>query len=128
MTDIFYFDFQKTGIPDVNKDIALVTNSDAILDNIFNIISTQPTSRIYGQRSFGCDLNQFLFEPIDNTTSLKIFDTINLAIKKQEPRARNLSISIKADPDNNDFDIVITVIANQADKIFQLQTTLRKIR
>lgn len=127
-TRISYIDLDKSGIPDVNNDISLITNEDAVLASVQNILEINPRNRIYKQRSFGSTLERFLFEPIDNGTALQIMDHIESTIANNEPRAQGVVIEIVPDEDANAYDIRIEFNISESERILVLEKTLERVR
>lgn len=66
------------------KEYELV-NLDAINQVIYNILNTDKQSRIFRPEWYG-ELTQFLFEPIDDITSLAIYRTLLASLEEHDPR------------------------------------------
>ncbi len=93
---------------------------------IMNVLATLRN----GMSKFLCNLSKlkFLFEPIDMTTSIRMMDTIENAIAKFEPRARDVVVEITPLEDQNTFKIDITARMDESNRDIVLDTTLEKIR
>lgn len=128
MPRISYLDLDKSGTPDVNNDISLITNEDAVSASVKNVLEINPKNRIYKQRAFGSTMEKFLFEPIDNATALQIMDHIEVSIANNEPRARNVVIEITPDEDNNAYNIRVTFNTDESERIIVLEKTLERVR
>lgn len=124
---VLYFDLKKDGVP-VNSDVDVVVNEKAVSAGLLNILQTEPRSQPYKRREFGASLQQFLFEPIDSTTALRILSVMEAAFAKHEPRAREVDITITPIPDDNTFEIQVQAKTNESDEVFTLDTTLEKLR
>ena len=76
---------------DVNLDVntessrELVYNEDAINKSIVTILSTKRGSRVF-RRSFGSNLQDVLFDPMDDITVNRIKRELIRAIEQWEPR------------------------------------------
>lgn len=68
-----------------NKDIFLSTDANAINNSIFNILTTRKGS-VPGKADFGSDLENILFEVLDDITFALAEDMIVNEIEKWEPR------------------------------------------
>lgn len=77
---------------------------DAIFQSISNIINTRKSERLFNL-NFGIDLDEQLFELIDESTAFDLLRIISNAVAEFEPRVRLLSGSSKVEPDleNNRF-------------------------
>lgn len=89
------------------KDIKIAYDLNAIRNSILNLFNTIPGHRFL-LPDYGCDLRQFLFEPISESTGYNIGRTIRENIEKWEPRVTLLNINIDAYPDRNEY--VITMV------------------
>lgn len=76
------------------QQVAMVSNEADIHNSLMILLSTLPGERIM-QPAFGCDLNDFLFEPVDTTLLTRMKDRITFSINEFEPRIRPLSVSIE---------------------------------
>jgi len=127
---LIYFDLVKNAskeVTNVTNDIAVVTNEQSVLESVENILTTEKGSLIYTKADFGTSLEQFLFEPIDVTTALQIFEQVELGMD-QEPRAKDIIIEITPLPDEETFKIDISFFIDESDRQLQLQITLDEIR
>jgi phage baseplate assembly protein W len=124
---VLYFDLLKDGIA-VNSDVGVSVNEGAVSKSLLNILETEPRSRPYRQREYGASLQQFLFEPIDSTTSLRILEVMESAFARWEPRAKNINITITPKPDIHTFEIQVQATSDESAESISLETTLEKLR
>lgn len=131
---LYFFDISKSGIldpktkkTDGKADIALLKNEEAVVESVYNILMTEPGERPM-RPDFGCGLNRFLFEPIDNVTALELVNTISRSIELYEPRILDYDIVITPLPDKDTFEIKIYLTVNTKDEQIELTTELEKIR
>jgi len=69
MEKIYFFDISKLGKdPYGNKDIGIVTNAQAVLESVYNILLTEPGQHPMDPE-LGTPLSKYLFEPIDYVTA-----------------------------------------------------------
>lgn len=125
---IIQFDLAKDGTVTSTKDIAVLTNEAAVTEAIENILETERRTRVYRQRGFGSDLNRFLFDPIDNTTALRLLDAVEIGISRNEPRARNVVVEITPRPDENSFQIDVEYSVDESNRRLSLTKILKKLR
>lgn len=91
----------------------LAVNVSAIFNSIYNILNTRKGERLF-LPTFGCDLEDIIFEPIDEDTSLLIYQKVVEAIENWETRV-TLDYgrsSITPDYDANAYDIKLVFSIN----------------
>ncbi len=123
---IVYFDIDKGNATDGDLDGAY--NEAAVKESVINLLLTEPSTLIYGNRGMGCSLQKFLFSPVDNSTAISILEEVELAINKYEPRAKNLEVVIIPEPDLNTFQINVTFNVDQADREITIDELLYRLR
>ena len=89
------------------KDIKVAYDLNAIKNSIINLFNTIPGQRFL-LPDYGCDLRQFLFEPVSESDGLSIGRLIRKNIEKWEPRVTILSINVDVYMDSNEY--VITMV------------------
>ena len=128
MKEIYFIDITKTGKDYLGKkDISLISNEQAVLESVMNILQTEPGTRPMNP-SFGCNLGKYLFEPLDPITALSIQTDIEFAIKKFEERIEKLQVNVDPDEDSNTFNISIIFSIKVINKEQKLLFTLNKVR
>jgi len=132
--ELYFFDINKMGIIALktkNKygeaDLTILKNEQAVMESVYNILLTQPGERVMNP-PFGCDLDQYLFEPIDDITAARIVQTVAESIIAYEPRVIDLDVFVTPDPDDQTFVIDIYLTLNTVKETVQLTTTLEKVR
>lgn len=123
---IVYFDLDKGTA--INGDLAPAYNEDAVKESVINLLLTEPSTLIYGNRSMGCSLQKFLFAPIDTSTAIDILEEVELAINRYETRAKNLIVTVIPIPDDNTFQINVTFNVDQADREVVIDELLYRLR
>ncbi len=96
-------------IKSVGKDIEISYDLNAIKNSIVNLFNTTPGYRLL-LPDYGCDLRQFVFEPISESTAYRIGRTIRTNIEKWEPRIILDNIGIDAYEDENKYEILLKII------------------
>ena len=71
--------------------IELVHGDESVHQAILLLLSTRPGERVM-RPSYGCDLNQFMFAPNDDTTAGLAIHFVRQALARWEPRIEVLSL------------------------------------
>lgn len=90
----------------LTDDIITISNETAIARSIRNIVYTQYGEKFFNPR-FGCDIQNTLFENLDEITSSVIRDKIRTSIINYEPRARLIRVDVSPNYDGNEFNVTI---------------------
>ena len=107
-------------------DITDQENTQAILNSVYNILSTQPGDRRM-LPEFACDIRGLLFEPIDNITASKISQRILGALEVWEPRIKVTSSNVHADIDNAVYNIYLSFEILKSNEQVTLNFPIKKI-
>jgi hypothetical protein len=81
---------------DASGDVAMISEVNDILESLGILLSTSIGERIM-QPSYGCNLRDFLFEPIDVPTMAYMRSLITDAILYHEPRIRLNKVNFNTD-------------------------------
>jgi len=81
---------------EINKEAVMVSTEEDILQSLKILLSTRPGERIMNT-SFGCDLNQFMYEEMSETLFSHIREVISDAIIRYEARIDLEDIEIEYD-------------------------------
>lgn len=124
----YYIDISKIG-KDLtgDRDISVYFNENAVVEAVKNLLFTKKTTRIMNPQ-FGIDIEQYLFEMIDDITAIQIRKAIEDGITRYEPRVENLAVIVEADIDNNIYDVTIQFNTKIVQRQQTLQFQLEKIR
>jgi len=106
-----------------------VTDVDAITQALLNLIRTRKGERPFNN-DFGLDIEDRLFDLMDDGTKLEILTEIFDAVSRYEPRVE-LSRSrsdIEFDEENNKIEItlVFSILGFEDDKLFEVTTSLER--
>lgn len=127
-TPIYYLDISKSGKDYTGKkDVSILTNEQALLESVKNILITEPGERVMNP-TFGCPLSKFLFEPINPITTVSIESAITNSIRMFEERVDKLNINISESPDTNTIDITVLFNMKTSNNVQTLTLSLNKIR
>jgi len=83
-------------------DLAGITNKDAVLTSLKNILTTTPGEKLLNPL-FGLDLRDYLFEVVSETKGFFLAQTILNGITVQEPRISVDFIEVLADIDEMQY-------------------------
>ena len=97
------------GAHPAHGDLATVKKTIAINRSIKNIISSNQFERLF-QPTVDGGLGALLFENFSALTNSRIKSAIEYAINRFEPRADIKDITVKAEPDENGYNVIITYI------------------
>lgn len=87
---------------DVDKDIAAIVNS------VYNILSTRPGQRFL-LPAFGCNLMGYIGRPVSTIIGEEIGRTIYDAIRLWEPRVKVDEVLVISKPDENEYDVNLSI-------------------
>ena len=90
----------------LNRDLIGLKNGNAIARSIRNLIMTVPGERPFNP-VLGSQVPNLLFENLDKLTASSIKSEIINTITNFEPRVRLNEVIVKAQPNNNQFDVQI---------------------
>ena len=119
-----YSDIDLTFSAKVGGDIFKKTEAAAVKQSIKTLLMTN-----YGEKPFnfmyGANLNNFLFENIEDLDEDEITDVVSSAINNYEPRANFNAIRAKILPDYNTIQLTIyfQVINTMENEVLNLELT-----
>ena len=90
----------------LNRDLIQLKNANAIARSIRNLIMTVPGERPFNP-VLGSQVTNLLFETLDKLTASTIKSEIENTILNFDPRVNLNQVIVKAQPDNNQFDVEI---------------------
>ena len=89
-------------------DMKVSVDEAAIINSIRNIFTTTPGERIL-EPTFGLNLAQWLFQPLDEFTAQEIGETIVRGIRQYEPRVEVKNLNIDVIEEQNQYTIQLTM-------------------
>jgi phage baseplate assembly protein W len=99
---IFWKDIDIWIRPNVYGDVTDQVNKYAILNSIYNILSTEQGTRRM-RPEFAINLKHLLFEPMDDDTASQVSQRIASAIQRWEPRVRISQVNVVANYDQQTY-------------------------
>ena len=91
----------------VTKDLPILSNENAIIRSVRNLVETIPTERFFNS-NLGSNVRSLLFDFVDYGTASVIKTEIENTISNYEPRVNNVKIEVNPQPDDNNFEIIIS--------------------
>lgn len=90
----------------LNYDLIGLKNETAIARSVRNLVLTIPGERFFNQE-LGSDVNQSLFENLDEITATQIQNQIETTLAFYEPRVDLVKVVVTPDYDNSNFYVTI---------------------
>ena len=91
----------------VTKDLPILSNENAIIRSVRNLVETIPTERFFNS-NLGSNVRSLLFDFVDYGTASVIKTEIENTISNYESRVNNVKIEVNPQPDDNNFEIIIS--------------------
>jgi phage baseplate assembly protein W len=109
----------------VDGDVIIKTDVQAIINSLNNIINTRPGSRRM-LPTFASTAWWLLFEPIDDVTALRLAESILEAIEIWEDRIDVTGFDIEARPDESMYRCRLSFTVIGSDEIEQIDFVLSR--
>jgi phage baseplate assembly protein W len=90
------------------RDVRAIYDIESVKNSIATAFLTSPGDKILNP-TYGVDLRQFIFEPIDDFTSEIIQDLIETQLPIMEPRVILSDVSVIGNEDINQYDISMKI-------------------
>ena len=90
----------------LNDDLIAIKNQTAIARSLRNLVLTAPGERFFNE-NLGSNVNNLLFENMDDVTASSIKDEIQNTINNYEPRVKLLRTQVSPNYESLEFDVVI---------------------
>ena len=91
----------------LTDDLIVIKNETAIARSLRNLVLTTPGERFFNE-NLGSQVNNLLFEHVDDITAMSVRTEIINVIENYEPRVTLLNVSVDADMDAYNMDVKIT--------------------
>ena len=90
----------------LTDDLIAITNTTAIARSLRNLVLTTPGERFFNE-SLGSQVNNLLFENVDDITAMSVRSEIINVIENYEPRVKLIRVSVNANIDSYNMDVII---------------------
>ena len=91
----------------LTNDLIVIKNTTAIARSLRNLVLTTPGERFFNE-NLGSQVNNLLFENVDDVTAMSVRQEIINVIENYEPRVKLIRVSVNADIDAYNMDVTIT--------------------
>ena len=91
----------------LTNDLIAIKNQTAIARSLRNLVLTTPGERFFNE-NLGSQVNNLLFESVDDVTALSVRTEIISVIENYEPRVELVRVSVNPDIDAYNMDVKIT--------------------
>ena len=118
------FDMDFTVHPS-HGDLSTVKKSTAINRSIQNLLSTKINERLF-QPDVDNGIGILLFENFNKLTTQRLEQAIKKTIDKYEPRAQVSNITVKANEDENAYEVLITYMPDNDIRETNLEVYLER--
>ena len=99
----------------MSGDIGKKTGADAVKGALVSILKTNFGERLFAPE-FGTGIRALLFEQMNPLTEQRIKKEVESAVARHEPRAEVLGISVKAQEEQNRYEVsVVFNVASEAE-------------
>ena len=99
----------------MSGDVGKKTGASAVKGALVSILKTNFNERLF-QPEFGTGIRGLLFEQMNPITEQRIKKEVESAVARHEPRAEVLGISVKAQEEQNRYEIsVVFTVATEAE-------------
>ena len=90
----------------LTNDLIAIKNETAIARSLRNLVLTVPGERFFNE-NLGSQVNNLLFENVDDVTAMSVRTEIINVIENYEPRVKLLKVSVNANIDSYNMDVRI---------------------
>jgi phage baseplate assembly protein W len=109
----------------ITGELTKVKGENAIKQSIQTIINTKHYERVF-RPEIGCNVEQYLFDPMNDITTSNIQRSIENSISALEPRIELVNVSILPDEDHNLYTITITYFIISLNEQYTFTTYLNR--
>lgn len=125
MKDYIYSDIKHPLNITPSGNVELVYDEDAIVQSVKAILSTIAGERV--RSPMGSNLIRYLFEPMAKNSENIIRNAMMKDIMKHEPRLSDLKIYVRANFDNNVYDVIVIATVSRVRRPIEFRTKLRSM-
>ena len=104
-------------------DISVLRDERAINASLKNCVMVIVGEKPFN-RDFGSQVNNLLFEMCDDATASELEEEIRRSIVYNEPRVNLKDVTVKALPEQNEFQIEVMYVIIGLDRTFTFETIL----
>jgi phage baseplate assembly protein W len=121
---VFYRDFDRNlSLNNVTGELVILENANAVMSSVENLVMTYPGERFY-HAEIGSNISQALFDLMGYMQNFQedlLQEQIVNMLATQEPRAKNVQVTIETYPQDNYIEVTIQFsVINIANQVFSL--------
>ena len=91
----------------LTDDLIVIKNATAIARSLRNLVLTTPGERFFNE-NMGSQVNNLLFENVDDITAMSIRTEIINVIENYEPRVKLINVSVFPNTDEYNIDVTLS--------------------
>jgi phage baseplate assembly protein W len=111
----------------IRKDLVLLTNADAVVRSIRNLLQTNHYE-IPFHPEIGCNIRKLLFENVSDFTARDISRFVQETIENFEPRCSIQSLIVTPDEEHNLYNVTLRVFINASANVLTVNLILERVR
>jgi hypothetical protein len=110
----------------MNGDIGKSTGATAVKRAIVGILKTNFNERMF-QPEFGSNIRALLFEPMNPVTEQRMRTEVEEAVKRHEPRAKVIGVTVRAQEDQNRYEVRVLFNLSSESEPQELETYFERV-
>ena len=110
----------------MNGDIGKSVGATAVKRAIVGILKTNFNERVF-QPEFGSNIRALLFEPMNPITEQRMKTEVEEAVKRHEPRAQVIGVTVEAQEDQNRYMVKILINLSSAAEPQELDSYFERV-
>ena len=110
----------------MNGAIGKSTGATAVKRAIVGIVKTNFNERVF-QPEFGSNIRALLFEPMNPITEQRIKTEVEEAVKRHEPRAQVIGVTVEAQEDQNRYMVKVLFNLSSEAEPQELETYFERV-
>lgn len=110
----------------MSGDIGKSTGATAVKRAIVGILKTNFNERVF-QPEFGSNIRALLFEPMNPITEQRMKDEVTEAVKRHEPRAQVIGVTVEGQEDQNRYVVKILFNLSSEAEPQELETYFERV-
>ena len=111
----------------LTNDLIAITNTTAIARSLRNLVLTTPGERFFNE-NLGSQVNNLLFENVDDVTAMSVRTEIINVIENYEPRVQILNINSVISADQNEVRVTVTFLILSTLQTESVEINLTRLR
>jgi len=110
----------------MNGDIGKSIGATAVKRAIVSILKTNYNERVF-QPEIGTNIRALLFEPMNPITEQRMKTEVEEAVKRHEPRAQVIGVTVRAQEDQNRYEVRVLFNLSSESEPQELETYFERV-